>query len=262
MRRSFKNVTLSGTVVVICFILHATQFARQRAACNFNPNTYNRYSVLLNELGSRPSACDGAMVEDIYVNMIGWAAAIMTFIAYAMKTMLPLRVAAISSNILFIVFGFTSAAMPILVLHAILLPFNCFRLAQILNLSRRIRAVRSENSVPAGMDAMLPTITAAAGKILFRRGDVADKIYILRSGLVVLEEIEAHLAPGEIFGEVAFFSETGTRTLTARCVEKCEIATMREEDFVRLYYQDPAFAFYMLRLLARRLDENITRTIE
>lgn len=202
------------------------------------------------------------MVEDIYVNMIGWAAAVMTFAAYAMQTMLPLRIAAIISNILFIIFGLTSAAMPILVLHGLLLPFNCFRLGQILNLTRRIRTIRSENSVPAGFDAMLPTITVAAGGILFRRGDMADQIYILKSGRILLEEIEAYLDPGEIFGEVAFFSETGTRTLTVRCIEKCEIATMREEDFTRLYYNDPAFAFYMLRLLARRIDANATRSLK
>jgi len=201
-------------------------------------------------------------VDDIYVDMIGWAAALMTFAAYAMKTMLPLRLAAICSNILFIVFGFTSAAIPILVLHGILLPFNCFRLAQILQLSRRIRMVRSENGIPPGIEAMLPTAVVPSGTILFRRGDAADQIYFLKSGRILLEEIGEHLEPGEIFGEVAFFSEAHTRTLTARCVEKCQIATMREEDFTRLYYQDPAFAFYMLRLLARRLDENVARSFK
>lgn len=201
-------------------------------------------------------------MEQAYVEMIGWAAALMTFAAYAMKTMLPLRLAAICSNLLFIVFGFTSSAMPILVLHAVLLPFNCFRLAQILLLTRQIRLISSDNHIPPGMKAMLTTLIAPLGTVLFNRGDTADKIYYLKSGRVLLEEIEVYLEPGEIFGEVAFFSEARTRTLTARCVEKCEIATMREEDFTRLYYQDPAFAFYMLRLLARRLDENLARSFK
>lgn len=70
---------------------------------------------LTNERCNHFSDFNGDVVEEVHVNMIGWAAAIMTFIAYAMKTMLPLRAAAILSNILFILFGFASAAIPILV---------------------------------------------------------------------------------------------------------------------------------------------------
>ncbi len=190
------------------------------------------------------------------MELIGWAAAVMTFIAYSMKTMLPLRMAAIASNVLFIVYGMMADATPILALHTALLPFNLFRLVQILLLLRKVKRATSDDRLPEGIAGFLTRMEVEPNKVLFRRGDAADRIYYLKSGRVLLEEIGKYLEPGEIFGEIAFFSKERSRTLTARCVGECEVAVMREEDFTRLHYQNPAFAFYMLRLLARRLEEN------
>jgi hypothetical protein len=53
-----------------------------------------------------------------------------------MRTMIPLRVAGITSNCLFIVFGFFGAVYPTLVLHAALLPLNTLRLYQMLQSDR------------------------------------------------------------------------------------------------------------------------------
>jgi hypothetical protein len=193
------------------------------------------------------------------LELVGWAAAFMTFIAYSMKTMLPLRIAAIASNILFIAYGIMAGATPILALHIALLPFNCFRLGQIVRLLRKIRHATSDDRLPEGIESFLTRVEVEPNKILFRRGDLADRIYYLKSGRVMLEEIGKYLEPGEIFGEIAFFSKSRSRTLTARCVGRCEISAMREEDFTRLHYQNPAFAIYILRLLARRLEENAPR---
>jgi hypothetical protein len=64
-------------------------------------------------------------------DLLGWAAVIFTLTAFSMRTMLPLRVAAIGSNMCFIGFGYLEGSLPILALHALLLPFNLMRLRQI-----------------------------------------------------------------------------------------------------------------------------------
>ena len=195
------------------------------------------------------------------LDVIGWAAALMTFIAYSMKTMLPLRVAAIASNVLFILYGLLTDAMPILALHVTLLPFNTYRLMQILRLTRDLENPGSDNHLPPGIAPYLTRVSVAPDTVLFRRGDPADRIYVLTSGRVLLEEIGKTIEPGEIFGELAFFSRNRARALTARCIGKCEISAMQEADFTRLYFQNPAFAFHILRLFARRLEENADRTL-
>lgn len=193
------------------------------------------------------------------VELIGWAAAAMTFAAYSMRIMLPLRVAAISANLLFIVYGALTGLMPVLVLHVVLFPLNIWRLLQIVAASRKLRDADPAGGFPAELAAYLKPLTVAPGTVLFRRGDAADSIYYLKSGRILLEEIGTEMTAGEIFGEVAFFSPNRTRLLTARCIGACELATMSETEFTRLYYQNPAFGFFILRLLASRLEENAAR---
>lgn len=65
-------------------------------------------------------------------DLLGWMAVLFTLTAFSMRTMLPLRIAAIGSNICFIGFGYLEGTLPILALHVLLLPFNLMRLRQIL----------------------------------------------------------------------------------------------------------------------------------
>jgi hypothetical protein len=190
------------------------------------------------------------------LELIGWAAAAATFTAHSMKTMLPLRALAICANVLFITYGSLTAAWPVLALHAALLPFNTFRLVQLVRTGRQVAAAAVDKGLPEGLQAYLRPVAIAPGAVLFRKGDPADRIYYLRSGRILLEELGTTMQAGELFGEVAFFSRSGERTLTARCLGACDVLAMREADFTRLYYQDPAFGFFVLRLLARRLEDN------
>jgi CRP/FNR family transcriptional regulator, cyclic AMP receptor protein len=67
-----------------------------------------------------------------------WVAALLVFAAFFMKTMVPLRLVAIASNVAFVAYallglryGVFGRVYPILVLHAALLPLNIVRLGQI-----------------------------------------------------------------------------------------------------------------------------------
>ncbi len=63
-------------------------------------------------------------VEDL----LGWVASLLTLITFAQTSMLPLRVTAIMANVFFIAYGAMGHVLPVLTLHAILLPLNSARL--------------------------------------------------------------------------------------------------------------------------------------
>lgn len=56
--------------------------------------------------------------------LVGFAAAVATVIAFCCKRMGPLRAAAITANLLFITYGALLGLMPVLLLHCVLLPLN------------------------------------------------------------------------------------------------------------------------------------------
>lgn len=196
---------------------------------------------------------DGVGLTDL----AGWGAAIFTLLAYSMKTMLPLRIAGIGANLLFIVYGLAEGIVPVLLLHALLLPFNLYRLAEILRMTRLAQEARRGHHPLAWLRRLLTTQSYEAGAFVFRKGDAADNLYFLESGQVRLVETGMLLPEGELFGEIAFFTDTRERTLSARCEGPCRIARLDERTFMRLYYQNPAFGVHVVRLIARRLIEGM-----
>ncbi len=62
------------------------------------------------------------------IDALGYAASIAVLATFLMPTMLPLRVVAILSNILFLLYGYFAHIPPVLFLHATLLPINVARL--------------------------------------------------------------------------------------------------------------------------------------
>jgi hypothetical protein len=66
------------------------------------------------------------------VDLVGYLASTLVFATFYMTAMLPLRLAAIASNIAFIVYAGLCGMTPILLLHVGLLPLNMWRLFQTL----------------------------------------------------------------------------------------------------------------------------------
>ena len=62
------------------------------------------------------------------IDVLGYAASIAVLATFLMPTMLPLRLVAILSNILFLLYGYFTHIPPVLFLHATLLPINVARL--------------------------------------------------------------------------------------------------------------------------------------
>jgi CRP/FNR family cyclic AMP-dependent transcriptional regulator len=176
------------------------------------------------------------------------------------KTMIPLRWMAVGSNFGFMVYGALFPSLPMLVLHALLLPINSIRALEMMRLVRRVRRAASDKT-NAGF-WLRPYMTRRrlkAGEVIFRKGDKADRLYLLAEGKIELVEIGATLTPGGIFGEIAFFHPDKVRTLTARCLEPCQLLSIDESGMRQLYYQNPEFGFQLIGLVAGRMHADVER---
>jgi hypothetical protein len=191
------------------------------------------------------------------MNLFAWLAATLVFASLFMRTIVPLRILAIASNVAFIGYGLlgvregvSSIVLPILLLHLALLPLNIVRLLEVTRVSKAMRNM-DRSSVP--FDFLVPFMKDVAypsGHKVFRRGDSVDDVYIVKSGTVSLTELGKQLGPGSIFGEVAVFSDKALRTATAECRTDCTLYKISGDKVLELFYQDRNFAFRIARLLA------------
>jgi hypothetical protein len=81
-------------------------------------------------------------------DLLGYAASAMVLATFCMSSMLCLRLVAIGSNVLFILFGFAAHIHPVLLLHVVLLPVNVARLVQIRGRIDAYRALRRMRAKP------------------------------------------------------------------------------------------------------------------
>lgn len=190
-----------------------------------------------------------------------WVASLLVFSSFFMKTMVPLRLVAIASNLAFITYallglqsGVFSKVYPILVLHSCLLPLNVVRLAQIRGMTR-VAESSSESDMISVLLPFMARARHARGTVLFRRGDAADTLYVIGEGRVLLEEDEKRLGPGDMFGELGLFMADNTRAMTAVCDDECLLYSLSRAKALELYYQHPRFGMFLLRLLAGYVAE-------
>jgi hypothetical protein len=169
--------------------------------------------------------------------------------------MIPLRVVAICSNVLFASFGALAHVYPVLVLHLILLPVNAARLLEILRL---VRSVNAAELVGISIQDLLPFMSRRrlkAGDILLHKGDKADRMYYLASGRMQISELGKDIEAGVILGEIGIFSHDQKRTATVVCVEDCDIFEMSDSKAKQLYFQNRVFGLALLKLIIGRLTE-------
>jgi len=206
---------------------------------------------------------------DVTMEIAAWAASALVFLTFFMKTMIPLRVVAIVSNVAFIAYallglryGIFDKLFPILVLQVLLLPLNALRLRQMMRLTRMISDV-STGDVP--IDGLIPYMTwegHASGDALFRKGDPADKIYFIKSGAVTIPEVSKVMPEGSVFGEVGIFTPHRRRSASAICSVHSEVYSIHRDEVLKLYYQNPEFGFVIVRLLSRYVSENVDSIME
>jgi CRP/FNR family cyclic AMP-dependent transcriptional regulator len=188
------------------------------------------------------------------IEAIGWLASILTIATYAMNTMMALRILAIVSSLAFLIYTIALQLWPLLVMELILLPINCYRLWEIVTLRGRLNVVgNGANSDFSVIKAYGKKRQIKAGTLIFSQGDSVDQLYFVGSGKVLIEEFGTEVVAGEIFGEIAFFTDARTRTATARCIEDAQVYEIDEKRFMRLQFEDPSFGLSVMRTVTRRL---------
>ena len=61
---------------------------------------------------------------------VGYLASMLVFASFCMRDMIPLRLVSVCSNLAFLTYGLALGLVPVWVLHALLLPINCWRVWQ------------------------------------------------------------------------------------------------------------------------------------
>ena len=79
------------------------------------------------------------------------------------------------------------------------------------------------------------------------------------SGKFLVKEIGVELPPGRIMGELGFIDPNNRRTGTVESLENGEVLTITYDRLLELYFQNPEFGYYLLRLTTERLMQNIAR---
>ena len=105
----------------------------------------------------------------------------------------------------------------------------------------------------AGAGAM--TREYKAGDVIFREGDPAQELYVLKSGTVEIRlgnRLIDTLSERSIFGEMALI-DPGSRSATAVAATDATIVPVSEKQFLFLVSHTPYFALTVMRVLVRRL---------
>ena len=194
-----------------------------------------------------------------WAELAGYTASLLVFATFCMKTLIPLRLVAIASNVAFIVYGAMENLLPILVLHCALLPLNSLRTYEQIVALRRVRKAARDKAEVSALVPFMKRVPMTEGTWLFRRGDPASSIYFVAQGRVHIPELGKDLEEGTLLGEIGPFTDRRSRTASAVCATDCDIFMISEDDMVRLCYQDGAFGYFLTKLIASRLVENLDR---
>jgi CRP-like cAMP-binding protein len=175
----------------------------------------------------------------------------------SMRTMIPLRVFAILTNIVLISTAIPSHNYLVIVVQSLVLVLNSYRLHQMLQLIRDVK--KSVNS-DLSMEWLKPFMTerkCTVGEMLFYKDEKAEDMLYIVSGRFRLVESGIELPVGAIVGELGMLSPSNVRTQSLECIEAGMILSVSYTKVEELYVQNPAFGFYFLRLASARLFENI-----
>lgn len=99
---------------------------------------------------------------------------------------------------------------------------------------------------------------------LFNEGDMGDKLYILKSGMVKIfhsgdpDNAVAMLGPNEFFGEMALF-EDRPRSASAITTAESEVFLLEKADFYDLVLKNQSIAGKLSEEFLNRIQQNETR---
>lgn len=192
-----------------------------------------------------------------WAEALGYVGAVLSIAANSMRTMIPLRCLGIVTNCIFIAYGLLCGVYPTMIVNLVVLPLNIVRLSQMASL---IRKVRKASESDLSMDWLKPFMTkrpVKRGEILFEKGDAADVMFYTLSGRYRLRELAIEIPPGHVVGEMGLLAPDNRRTQSLECLDDGEVLAITYDELRQLYFQNPEFGFFFLKLTSSRLFENM-----
>jgi hypothetical protein len=202
---------------------------------------------------------DAAAAAINLANVFALIGAVFFVATLLMRTIVPLRIAALISNVFFIAYGVLANSINAFILYCLLLPINSIRLYQMIKLIRKAR-VSAQGDL--SMDWLKPFMirrTYRKGDVLFRKGEPANEMFFTVTVKLLVTELGIEIPAGRLVGELGFLSPDNRRTQTVECIQDGEVLTMTYDRLLEIYFQNPEFGYYFLRLTSERLLQNIAR---
>jgi CRP-like cAMP-binding protein len=103
-----------------------------------------------------------------------------------------------------------------------------------------------------------------AGHLVTREGIGQREMFVILDGACEVEvggRRVALLESGDLFGEIAFFSEAGERTATVRALTGCRLLVLRQKFLEELSRSDPDAAYRILLNVSRIMAERLVTTL-
>jgi CRP-like cAMP-binding protein len=109
----------------------------------------------------------------------------------------------------------------------------------------------------------------AAGDVLFRQGDVADRLFVVLSGGLRVWVTEASgevldlatVGPGGYVGEIALL-DGGPRSASVACAQSSELFTLDRPAFLRLMQSSPELLSQVFGTLTRTVRTSTERLVQ
>src|SRR5512137_2903667 len=102
------------------------------------------------------------------------------------------------------------------------------------------------------------------GEVIFQEGCADDKFYVLMDGQVEIikalgsteERLLGVREAGTLLGEMSLFSREGCHTASVRSQTTLQLLEVPHAELEALLHRQSQFAYGLIRLLSRRLDES------
>jgi CRP-like cAMP-binding protein len=129
----------------------------------------------------------------------------------------------------------------------------------------------SRSSVPAILSALPPEavkkltssgfiLTLSAGDVVAKSGTEEREVYVILKGLFEVVNQDQRLATlekGDLFGEIAFFTEAGQRSASVRAMSDGQVLVLRRNFLKELTHSHPEAGFQILCNMGRVMAQRI-----
>ena len=133
------------------------------------------------------------------------------------------------------------------------------------------RLLASDETIPTFVDALSPgalfhlsesgyLLDVKGGDLITRAGIGQREMFVILEGACEVEGAGKRIAlleKGDLFGEIAFFSESGERTATVRALSNCKLLVLRQKFMDELVRNDPEAACQILLNVSRIMAERM-----